>query len=578
VCLRRDPCGRCTIRAMRVFSAAGWRQAPSVWALVLVLPVIAVVALLQYRWIDRVSQVEEQTRRQRLESDLQAFADDFDTEITRVHLVFADLIARSSTDAVGKAHARLQMLRAQSAHPGVVKSVDVEPSPATPYTVDPGPPPSLTAAVAFALAAQPSDKSPFQQQPASHEAATGSRPDALPPQPGLESRQLRIRIVLDEQYIVSVLASDLLERHLGPAADQHYDVLINRRAGGDVLLRWGNGDGRSWDGELGLFAIRPDCLLGPANQTYITTADLTTRNLTSLVRRPGKCVGQQSGATGIWTVSLRMRPGLGEVVNAARRQSLAISFGVLLALAAAITVLVVAAHRARELAALHEQFAAGVSHELRTPLSVISSASENLGDGIVEDAVEIRRYGKMIHAHAEQLAEMIENALWFARRNTEGPEAGPVDAEELVHAAADTCSRILENAEVVLERDVEPGLPAILGNRTLLLHGLQNLLTNVAKHGQAGKWARIRAARAGEGIVLSVEDRGNGIPADEAARVLDPFYRGARAKKAGVSGLGLGLSFVGKVVTAHSGRIQIQSGRGAGTTVTLTVPVAHSDP
>jgi signal transduction histidine kinase len=246
----------------------------------------------------------------------------------------------------------------------------------------------------------------------------------------------------------------------------------------------------------------------------------------------------------------------------------------MLILVAATAVLFVSARQSTELAELHQQFATGVSHELRTPLSVISSASENLADGVIENTEQMREYGRMIHAHAEQLTEMIENALWFARKDGTGElELAEVDIEELIGAAASTCRRVLEGAGVVLERDVEPGLPAVRGNRTLLLHALQNLLTNVARHAQSGKWARVRVAHEGTSVVFTVEDRGQGIAPNEEARVFEPFYRGRQAKQAKVGGLGLGLSLVRRIVEAHGGRIELHSNGRLGTTVVFTVPI-----
>ena len=262
----------------------------------------------------------------------------------------------------------------------------------------------------------------------------------------------------------------------------------------------------------------------------------------------------------------------------ARRQNLLFSFGVLMVLAVTVGILFVSAQRARELAALHKQFAAGVSHELRTPLSVISSASENLADGVVEDRDQVRRYGRMIHHHSEELAAMIENALWFARGDAkdrlEMEEAIP---EELIREAAATCEGMLEQAGVVLERDIEPGLPTIRGNRTLLLHGLQNLLANVALYGRAGRWARIRARRRAATVEFTIEDRGGGMSPEDITRVFQPFYRGRRAKQTNIAGLGLGLAIVRRIVEAHDGEIELRSQHNAGTVVALRIPIFDPD-
>jgi two-component system sensor histidine kinase SenX3 len=293
---------------------------------------------------------------------------------------------------------------------------------------------------------------------------------------------------------------------------------------------------------------------------------------------PGSAAINEAGASGIWTISLHGHPSLVESMISARRQHLAVSFGVLFALVVTVGILFVSAHRARELAALHKQFAAGVSHELRTPLSVISSASENLADGVVEDQDQVRQYGRMIHNHSEELAAMVENAIWFARGDgREGLEMEEVIVEELVMEAAATCAGMLQQAGVVLERDTESGLPTIRGNRTLLLHGLQNLLANVALYGRGGKWARIQARRYGTSVEFTIEDRGAGMSPEDLTRVFQPFYRGRGARQANIAGLGLGLALVRRIVEAHDGSVELRSQRNIGTTVAFRVPIFDPD-
>jgi len=169
---------------------------------------------------------------------------------------------------------------------------------------------------------------------------------------------------------------------------------------------------------------------------------------------------------------------------------------------------------------------------------------------------------------------MIENAIWFARGDgKEGLEMEEVIVEELVMQAATTCAGMLQQAGIVLERDTESGLPAIRGNRTLLLHGLQNLLVNVALYGSAGKWARIQARRHGAFVEFTIEDRGAGMSPEDLTRAFQPFYRGRGAKKANIAGLGLGLALVRRIVEAHDGKVELRSQHNVGTTVAFRVPI-----
>ena len=562
----------------------------SAWALPVLVIVVAFLSYQQYRWIDRITEAERKSSQEKLAGALTAFSDDFDTEITRAHMVFMGLIASSASDAVLKAREELERFRKISLYPGLIKSVAVEEGMPFPFQVDPGPPSSLTVPLMLGARilhfragplgfASPGTASPLLTFPGgavvNRGVVSGGAVRFMGERPPSPPIPMRTRIELDGVYIVNSLLPQLLERHLGPSARQHYDVLIRSHDGNSVVLQWGSDNG-PWDRTHRIFAVRADCLLPSRSGGEPAAMTLSARDTTAILRQPGACSDSSRSAPGVWEVSVRGRPGsLTEAVDSARRRSLALSFGVILTLAAGIAVLFVSAHRARELAILHEQFAAGVSHELRTPLSIISSASENLADGVVENADQMRQYGKMIHAHARQLSEMIENALWFARRSPQSElELSEVDVEELVDAAAATCSGALREAGVTLERVIEPGLPTIRGNRTLLLQGLQNLLTNVARYARAGKWACIRAERQGQDVVFVVEDRGDGIPSDEAHRVFEPFYRGKEAKRENMIGLGLGLSIARRIVEAHAGKIQFHSGRNQGTVIIFTIPIS----
>src|SRR5207249_9855818 len=118
---------------------------------------------------------------------------------------------------------------------------------------------------------------------------------------------------------------------------------------------------------------------------------------------------------GAWIVRARYRGGsLETIVARSRRRNLAISGGVLELLGAAFALVMAAAQRQRRLARQQMEFVASVSHELRTPLAVICSAGENLADGVVADATQVRRYGSLVETEGRRLAAMVERVLDFA--------------------------------------------------------------------------------------------------------------------------------------------------------------------
>jgi signal transduction histidine kinase len=545
------------------------------WALVVVMAIVALLGYQQYRWIVRVVEAEETTTREKLAASLNEFGDDFDTEITRADLALAGLTGRSPADVLEKARERLQMFQDLSKYPGLVASVEVTEGLPNAFRISAGPPAVL---VLPARSIEMTNRPQTGQYLAAQPFAEGNFRAPTRTDMEIAGSPITVRAVLDQAYIVKTLLPALLNSHLGSDAEHHYAVLVRTAKTGDTVLQMGGNMAGGGEVSRAIFSVRPECLTGKPARGIVALGNGSTVSIESLLRRSAMCGDNESAAAGIWTISVQGTPSLAESMASARRQHLAVSFAVLLALLVTVGILFVSAHRARELAALHKQFAAGVSHELRTPLSVISSASENLADGVVENHDQVRQYGRMIHNHSAELAAMIENAIWFARGDgKEGLEMEEVIVEDLVREAAATCSGMLQEAGVVLERDTESGLPAIHGNRTLLLHGLQNLLANVALHGRAGKWARIQARLHGAAIEFIIEDRGAGMAPEDVTRVFQPFHRGKGAKRANIAGLGLGLALVRKIVEAHNGKVELRSQHNVGTTVVFRVPIFDRD-
>jgi two-component system NtrC family sensor kinase len=123
-----------------------------------------------------------------------------------------------------------------------------------------------------------------------------------------------------------------------------------------------------------------------------------------------------------------------------------------------------------------------------------------------------------------------------------------------------------------VERELEPGVPRILGNKEQLIQALMALLLNaVDAMEQAGRLT-VRAARAqrGDEVVVEVEDTGVGIPRENQAKIFEPFYT---TKQPG-RGTGLGLSICYGIIEAHRGRIELDSIPGQGATFRVYLPVA----
>ena len=224
------------------------------------------------------------------------------------------------------------------------------------------------------------------------------------------------------------------------------------------------------------------------------------------------------------------------MVAQARVRSLAVTGGVLLLMVVTVAALIRYTRRAQKLAQLQMDFVAGVSHELRTPLTTIYTAGYNLQGKVAANPAQVERYGALIQQESGRLKQLVEQILRFATANAGRviQEREPLSVESIIHETVESTRPLIDQARCVIEQNVDPGLPPILGDSWRCAHALQNLISNAAKYGSDGaNWIGISASRIGgketSAIEIRVADRGPGIPPDEQDQIFDPFFRGSRA-------------------------------------------------
>lgn len=295
----------------------------------------------------------------------------------------------------------------------------------------------------------------------------------------------------------------------------------------------------------------------------------------------GALILADSSAAG-WRLVVR-HPGipLAEAVVGYWRRDLFLGFGVLMVLAAGMALFLVWTQRIRRLAKMQMDFVAGVSHELRTPVSVISSAAENLADGVVDAKAQVKQYGSLIRNEAQRLGALVEQVLLFAstRDGKVHLEPRPIIVAETIDAAIADLEHLAKANGFTVEKHVAPDLPPVMADPKALSRCLQNLMTNAVKYGAAGRWMAVRAQpgvgpEAGE-VLITVQDRGQGIEPGELPHIFDPFYRGNAARASQVHGTGLGLSLAKEAAEKMGGKLTVISRLGEGSAFTLHFPAAR---
>ncbi len=219
--------------------------------------------------------------------------------------------------------------------------------------------------------------------------------------------------------------------------------------------------------------------------------------------------------------------------------------------------------------ALTGQVVAQVAHEVGTPLHSLAGHLELLrGELPPPIAQQAARRLEIIETQIARVSGVIRQLLDLVRR--ERPVFGPVEVEPLLQASAELISPGLDTAGIKLHLDIEPGLPAIRGNRDQLMQVMLNLLTNATQATTSGDTIEVAARRRAEYIDISVRDCGTGIPPELQAEIFEPFVS---SKPLG-RGTGLGLYIANQIIRDHDGHIEVQSQSGQGSTFTIVLPVA----
>ena len=220
------------------------------------------------------------------------------------------------------------------------------------------------------------------------------------------------------------------------------------------------------------------------------------------------------------------------------------------------------------------QFTGQASHQLRTPLAALIAAIE-VARRRRRTVEEHERVLDGVHGDAVRLWRVVEALLFLARADA---DAGLPDLECLdLGAWVSDHLRAWPGHERAADLRFESsdGQPLwTRAHRPLLGQLLDNLLENACKYSGPGTPIVVRTWCEPDAVVLAVEDRGCGIPAEDLARVFEPFFRAESARRLGSAGVGLGLAVAGRIAVSHGGTIGVESEPGEGSRFVVRLPRA----
>jgi signal transduction histidine kinase len=229
----------------------------------------------------------------------------------------------------------------------------------------------------------------------------------------------------------------------------------------------------------------------------------------------------------------------------------------------------------RRLDEVQSDFIATVSHELRTPMTAVLGAAKTLLRDDIHLAPERRReLLQMIGDQGTRLTQITEEILLASRldRGELRLETSRLDLGELVRATVETMRQRLPSS-ISLTTELESNGGAV-GDRDRVEQVLVNLLDNAIKYSPDGGAVVVSTTRVPEGVRVSVQDEGIGIPHPEQSAIFEKFYRADPHQKEVPGGTGLGLYISRELVQRMGGRIGVRSELGAGSTFFFELPSA----
>ncbi|HEY0602046.1 MAG TPA: GAF domain-containing protein [Herpetosiphonaceae bacterium] len=231
---------------------------------------------------------------------------------------------------------------------------------------------------------------------------------------------------------------------------------------------------------------------------------------------------------------------------------------------------------AQEAVHLRDAFLSIASHELKTPVTALLGYVELLQRRAQQNGAAERdlRSIQIIHDQAWRLTNLIGTLLDISRIETGQLrlDPAPLDLRPLVE-------QIISEMEPVFERytfSYELAAEALIvnGDAVRLEQVLHNLFQNATRYSPAGSTVTIRLWREDRTARLSVTDQGIGIPATALPHIFQRFFRAHTGDTHRISGLGIGLYVVKEIVALHGGSVEVESAEGAGSTFTVTLPLA----
>jgi len=231
--------------------------------------------------------------------------------------------------------------------------------------------------------------------------------------------------------------------------------------------------------------------------------------------------------------------------------------------------------RQKKVSEMKSDFINNMTHEFKTPIATISLAADTITNPkVIKDESSIRHFIGMIKKENSRMNKKVETILQIASLDKKEMDFkfDNLSIHSVIERAVEGLDILVQqrNGRITLLLDATN--PVIYGDSEHLFNLVNNLLDNAIKYSDKSPEITVRTKNNGNGVILSVEDKGIGMSKHVQSRIFERFYRQTSGNVHDVKGFGLGLNYSRAIVDAHKGTITVNSEPGKGSRFDVFLP------
>ena len=229
----------------------------------------------------------------------------------------------------------------------------------------------------------------------------------------------------------------------------------------------------------------------------------------------------------------------------------------------------------KKVSEMKSDFINNMTHEFKTPIATISLATDSITSPMISgDPDKVRRFANIIKQENKRMNNQVEKVLQMAMLDKQdfSLKITDVNLHEVIGRATENISLSAERRGGTVITSLNADKPIIQGDLTHISNVINNLLDNANKYSPEKPEISVSSRNVKDGVEVIIADKGMGMSKDALKNIFDKFYRVHTGDLHDVKGFGLGLSYVKAMMDAHSGKINVTSDLGKGSSFILTFP------